>query len=159
MKTFAFLATTLALQVAYGATSDGPRFQCQDLGNLITAQAMSSSRSFSLDRVNTAGGMGLLTLWVQLTDANTSITRFDGTCTVSDDGNVTDYTPQDCTSGATCTSTDAGVWQKASPGTKKWPWRLDVNGFPDIECTFSVGTGAATAVSDVITVKGRLCTD
>lgn len=168
MRFLAFILASLTAHMALGA-NDGPSFRCYDLvdptthsANLIDAQTMASSRSFSINRDNTAGGFGVLTLWVTLTDANQSITRFDATCTVSDDGNASDYTPQDCTAGATCTSTDAGIWQKATPTsgvtTKRWPWRLDVNGLPDIECTFSVGTGSGAA-ADLLTVKGRICVD
>jgi hypothetical protein len=157
------LAAALALLVptlAAAAGTDAPYIdRCADIpaSDLISAQTMESSRSFSYNRTN-AQGFDTLTLWVQLTDADTSITRFDVTCTVSDDGNSTDYEPQECTSASgTYTCVDSGVWQKASPGTSKFPIRLDVSGFPDFECTFSVGAGAGAA-ADLLTVKGRLCT-
>ena len=129
--------------------------------------AMTSSRSFTIDlgsngstdALNRGAGFGLLTVWLDLTDGNTSITRFDVTCTVSNDGNVKDYTPQVCddTSDGVCTQTDAGIWQKASPGTKMWPLRMDIEGYPDIACTASVGTGSAAA-ADLLTAGWRICT-
>lgn len=152
MKTLVTLAVMLS---ASAAMAYGPTYQCGDLGTLLN-NTMASSRTLSIDTPNAQGGYGVLNLEIALTDANTSITRIDMTCTVSDDGNSTDYTAQDCTAGATCTSTDSGIWQKASPGTKNWAWRVDMNGFPDIECVFSVGTGAGAA-ADTIVVKGRLC--
>jgi hypothetical protein len=156
MRAFA-VALALCAAPAY-AQNVGPKNQCVELGTLVDGLDMQSSRSFSVNRDNFAGGFDLLTVWVQLTDANSSITRFDVTCTVSDDGNSTDYEPQECTSASgTYTCVDSGVWQKASPGTSKFPLRLDVSGFPDFECTFSVGTGAGAA-ADLLTVKGRLCT-
>lgn len=125
---------------------------------LINGATMESTRSFAVDRPNTEGGYGLLSLWIDLTDANTSITRFDVACTVSRDGNAKDYTPQECTSsGGIYTCVDTGVWRKSSPGTKAWPLRLDVEGFPDFECSFAVGAGSG-ASADLLTVHARLCT-
>ncbi len=158
-------AVILTPALAAAQAGPGPKQNCVDLTdsttqstNLIAAQGMDASRSLSINRDNATGGYDLLTLWVNLTDANTSITRFDVTCTVSHDGNSTDYTPQECTSASgTYTCVGTGIWQKASPGTSKFPLRLDVSGFPDIECTFSVGAGAGASI-DLLTVKGRLCT-
>lgn len=153
-------ALTFVPVAAMAAGNDVPAADlCVDIQatSLISANQMTTSRSFSLNRDN-AYGYEVLTLFVELTDANTSITRFDATCTVSTDGNTTDYTPQECTSSSgTYTCVDTGVWQKASPGTKNWPIRIDVTGFPDVECTFSVGAGSG-ASADLLTVKGRLCT-
>lgn len=153
-------AVVFALASPALAASVGPKENCVDIPatSLISVNTMSSSRSFSLDRENGEGGYGLLVLWISLTDGDTSITRFDTTCTVSNDGNATDYTPQLCTeSSGTYACVDTGVWQKASPGTKNWTQRMDVEGFPDVQCTFSVGTGSGTS-DDLLTVKGRLCT-
>lgn len=102
----------------------------------------------------------LLTLWTDLTDANTSITQFDITCTVDQAKGADDFTPQVCGSGstvATCVQVDTGFWQKASPGTKKWPTRIDVFGYPDVECVLDVGAGTG-ASADAIVVDYTLCT-
>jgi hypothetical protein len=131
---------------------------CVDIGTLVNAQTMESSRSFSMDRTNGITGFTRLALLIELTDANTSITRFDVTCTESVDGNTTDYEPQECTvASGTATCVDSGVWQKASPGTAKWTYGVNLK-LPDLECTFSVGTGAGAA-ADLLTVKGRLCAE
>lgn len=152
-------ATFLLCAVPSLALAMGSKENCVDLGVLVNAQTMESTRSFTRNTDNSTGGYGLLRLWVQLTDANTSITRFDIACTVSDDSNVTDYIPQVCDStlDGVCTLTDSGTWQKASPGTKNFPIGLDIEGFPDFACAFSVGAGTGAA-ADVLTVRGRICT-
>lgn len=145
----------LAPQPAEAQRAIGMR-SCIDLGVVIDAQGMDASRNFELDRPNGSPGAGLLVVWIELTDGNTSITRFDMSCTASHDGNTTDYTIQSCTvASGDCTSDDS-TWRKASPGTANWPWRIDVEGYPDIQCAFSVGTGSGAA-ADLLTVRGRLC--
>lgn len=151
----AALLATLLVPAAASAQRVGPRNACVDLGDVIDAQTMESSRSFSVDR-DTIGGWGALSVYISLTDANTSITRFDLDCTASYDGNVTDFTLQSCAvATGVCTSSDA-TWQKASPGSTNWVWRVDVEGYEDVECTVSVGAGTGAA-ADVVTVHGRLC--
>lgn len=159
MRRFAVvLIALLGLTVSIEAAAQGKN-ACDTLGTagvLINAQGMDSSQSFTITQDNTQGGYGVLTLFIALTDANTSITRFDMVCTGSEDNNATGYILQSCAIAAgVCTSTDS-AWRKASPGTKNWPWRVDIEGFPDVECTFSVGTGAGAA-ADLLTVKGRMC--
>lgn len=153
------LLFVLALTVGQ---SIGPKQLCiyTDSSPLIDAAVMSGSPSFSINRPNLSGGFNILRLFLRLTDADSSITRFDWTCTVSDDGNATDYTPQECTVAAgVATCVNAGVWQKATPGTANWSYRVDTSGWPDMQCTASVGAGAATAVVDVLTVTGMYCTE
>lgn len=153
---FAALAVLLTAAPATAQEVVVTKPYCVDIGTLISAQTMESSRSFSMDRVNGITGFTKLALQISLTDANTSITRFDVTCTESSDGNSEDYTPQECTvASGVCTASDSGVWQKASPGTKKWTYGVNLK-LPDMECTFSVGAGAGAA-ADLLTVKGRLC--
>lgn len=155
------LAALCLAAPALGAGMDGKR-ACVDLSGgsaVISAQTMESSRSFSYDGQNTSGGYDLLIIWIELTDANTSITTFRTTCTVSRNGNTTDYTPQvDAVAAGVSTQTDAGIWDKASPGSKNWPIRLGLSGYPDFECTFSVQAGSGAA-ADLITVYARLCTE
>lgn len=153
MRTLA-LALLLAPSLAFAG---GGTQLCSAVVTEVSALGMDSSRSFSYNGPATSV-YGEATLFLDLTDGNTSITTFTTTCTVSHDGNTTDYTPQECTSTAgTYACVDTGVWTKASPGTKRWAIRLDLEGFPDFECTFSVGGGAGAA-GDVLTVKRQLCT-
>ena len=154
------LLVALLAVPALGAGMDGKR-ACVDL-NKATEQVagldMQASRSLSYDGANTSGGYDLLVLWIQLTDADSSITTFRTTCTVSRDGNTTDYTPQvDTVTSGVATQTDSGIFEKASPGTKSWPARMGIAGYPDFECTFSVAAGAGADV-DLLTVHARLCT-
>jgi hypothetical protein len=161
MRPIAFALLMMAAAPALAAGIDGKR-ACVDLngsGEKIIAQDMTSSRSLSYDGQNASGGYDLLVLWVQLTDANSSITTFRTTCTVSNDGNTTDYTPQvDEPVSGVATQVDAGIFDKASPGSKKWTVRLGISGYPDFECTFSVQAGAG-AGADLLTVNARLCTE
>ena len=77
------------------------------------------------------------------------------TCTESSDGGTTDFTIQDCTTGAgTCTSNDAS-WSKAVTASKNWPWRIRSAGFLRLECVF-LCSGAGT---DTLTVKSYQTTD
>jgi hypothetical protein len=149
-------AALLGLTLSCGGGAADGKFTCMDLGVLVDGLAMSSSRSFAVN-TRSASGYGVLTLFTSLTDANTSITRLDLTCTGSDDSNTTDYEFEDCTvSAGVATCVDGGVWQKASPGSTKFARRVDVNGVPDLECTYSVGTGSGGA-PDLLSVRGRLC--
>lgn len=149
----------LLLSTAAHASPEWHR--CMSLGTLISAQTMESTRSLdSTTAVNWASvdrGPSIVVLTIQLTDANASITRFDTTCTVSRDGNVTDLTPQvETVVAGVATQVDAGVWQKASPGSKNWMTRFRVAGAHDFQCSFAVGSGTGAA-ADLLTVKADVC--
>lgn len=155
-RILATLAVVLASQLS-AAQSTGPKQICSPWVNGINAATMEANRTFEVERRWSDGSYGLVVVLISLTDANTSITRFDMTVTASDDNNTTDYTIQSCTTSAgACTSDDA-AWRKASPGSANWPWRVDVEGFEDYEFTFAVGTGTGAA-ADLLTVDYRLCT-
>ncbi len=150
------LISALVLLAASPALAGGGKQACSDTTTVITAQTMESSRSFEYE--GSRDVYGLATIWIELTDANTSITSFVATCTTSHDNNTTDYTPQECTSTAgTYACVGTGIFTKASPSSIKWPIQLNLEGFPDFECTFSVGAGAGAA-ADLLTVKQTLCT-
>lgn len=160
MRSFLAAALLSLLPVAARAAGTDPAYvgRCVDVQatSLINANQMTTSRSFSLNRDNSEG-FDELTLLNSLTDIDSSITRFDMVCTVSNDGNVTDYKPQICSeAGGTYTCVDTGTWQKAMSGTTKWRLIVKLRGMPDAECTYSVGTGSG-ASADVLTVNGRLC--
>lgn len=150
------LALVLLLAPSLAFAGGGTQ-ACSSVVTQVDALAMTSSRSFSYNGP-ASSDYGLATVYIDLTDSNSSITTFTATCTVSHDGNSTDYTPQECSSSSgTYTCVDTGVWNKATPGTKKWPLRLDLEGYPDFECTFSVGGGSGGS-GDLLTVKTQLCT-
>lgn len=142
----------------------GSKRACVDLTSggsvlLIDGLDMTTSRTFSYDGPNSSGGYDLVVLFLSLTDANASITTFRTECTVSANGNTTDYVPQSETiSSGVATQVDAGVWHKASPGTKNWPVRIDMAGYPDFECTFSVQAGSGAGI-DLLTMRGRACVE
>jgi hypothetical protein len=126
-------------------------------GTVITTTALSaSSTSFTvnLDNPATNGVWGLAVLWVSIVDADNSVTAINASCTASPNGGVTDFTLQDCSTLASgvCTSSNAS-WTKnpsAITSPKRWAWRADIEGFPEIECTFTDTGGDG---SDSITVE------
>lgn len=129
---------------------------CRNVNTVITAAGMDSSQSFSID--TTPGqNYGLATVFLSLTDANTSITSFQMQCFGNYRKGSDDFKLQSCsTASGVCTSDDA-TWTKASPGTSNWLWRVDIEGLQSIKCTMSVagGTGAS---ADLLTANLRLCT-
>lgn len=151
---FAFVVLAIFAYFVLGAV--GPREVCVTVAEETET---GDNFPFTYDYVGTYAGYDHLVLYIEWTDANTSVTDFDINCTVSDDGNVTDFTPQVCddTADGTCSLTDAGSWDKASPGTANWPINLNMFGYKDFACAFSVGSGS-TAAADSLTVHGKLCT-
>ena len=127
---------------------------CVQANTLINAATFDAARSFNLNFNQYGGGFDVLSIYLEFTDANSSVTRFDGNCTTSLNGNTTDFEIQDCAVAAgVCTSSDT-EWQKATPGTANWVWRVDVSGYQDVECTFDVGAGAGAA-ADLLTAHVR----
>ncbi len=157
MRSILAAAILLVAQVASAQTT---AYACIDHGVVINGLALTSARSFEIERGPRDGGFGVLTLYIALTDANASITRLDIACTVSPDDNTNDYTMQVCdnTEDGVCTLTAVTGWQKASPGTSKFPIRVDINGHADYECTVSSGAGTPAA-ADVVTVRARQCVE
>lgn len=138
-------------------SSIGAGQNCSLNEDVLSGVTMESSRSFGIDQKNDKPTRPLVDLIVQLTDANTSITRFDTTCTVSHDGNTTDITPQSISVDAgTATQNDSLIFQKASPGTKNFLVSFNLRSMPDFECTFSVGAGSGAA-ADLLSVDVRMC--
>jgi hypothetical protein len=164
------LSLVLGAPLVASAQSPGPLDQCKDLDTTaapaIDALALTSSRAFTWTQPNDTAPRGYyktLDVIFTLTDANASITRLDWTCTGSRDNNSTDGTPLDCTSVtagvATCVPT--GVWRQErsagvglGSGTYRFP--IDIRNVADLECTASVGAGAAAA-GDTISVWRRVC--
>ena len=133
-----------------GAT--GKKNAYQRVGELIDDAGLDTTPSFSMTNIPSSGTWGLMVVYVQVTDANDSVTALNMTCTGSIDNNTTDYTMQDCTvSGGTATCVDLS-WTKDPSGIaspKRWPWRVDVEGFEDVECTFTNTGGVAADKLDV----------
>ena len=154
LRTIALLATLL---LSAPALASGAQ-QKFSTGPAIVATALSAaSTSFTqiFDAPSQQGIWGLMTAFICITDADNSTTAINMSCTGSPDRGTTDYTLQDCSSvtGGVCTSANAS-WTKnpaaiASP--KCWPWRVDIEGLPEIECTFT-DTGGAAADTIAVTV-------
>ena len=130
-------------------------------GKVIDGEDMTTARSFEIDlSPNQIGGVfGLMIVWVKVTDANDSVTDLDMVCTSSPDGGSTstseDYTLQVCKSvtDGNCKSVNAG-WDKEEDiasitSPKRWPWRVDIEGFPNAGCTLTPTGGAAADLLDV----------
>lgn len=123
--------------------------------NAVALDAASSSFSVNMDNPAVNGIWGLMVVWVSIADADNSTTDIHMVCTGSPDGGTTDYTLQDCDSitAGVCTSVGAS-WTKnpsAITSPKRWPWRVDIEGFPEVECVFT-DTGGAAADSISVTV-------
>lgn len=119
-----------------------------------------ASGTFEVENLKLSGTYGLMILFLALTDANDSCTAVTMSCTGSPDNNTTDYTLQSCTTvTGVCTSADAS-WVKDASGnttvdTKRWVWRVDIEGMEDVECTFTDTSGAA---ADSLRVEAYLAT-
>jgi hypothetical protein len=156
------LATLLALSSDARATAAvepsgtplGPKNRIARQGALISAQTLASTRSFTLEQLADRGSYGLLVLHICTTDTDNSVSLITMTCTASDDDNTTDYTLQDVTvTTGVCASVDASWTKNPGANTTCWPWRVDIEGFEDVECSFA-NTGGTAA--DTITVRASL---
>lgn len=145
-------------QLALG--SPGPDRSCSTQRAVVNLAVMTGTPSFIWSAPDALVGKGLATLFITLVDANNSITRVDTTCTDSTDRSATDFVPQVCDDlgDGICVETPAGVWRKTTTGSMRWSRKIDIEGDPSFECTFAVGVGSATAVSDTITVDLVVCT-
>jgi hypothetical protein len=149
----------LALLLSTGQLPKGPA-SCIDTPVLISDLALTTTRTAAYNGPNNIGWT-YGWLYVELTDGDTSITQLNVSCTVSTNGNTSDFTPQKCSTSSTdgsCTLIPVTGWIKASPGTSKFPIPFNMRGAPDFECPFSVGAGAGGA-GDILRVTARLCAE
>ncbi len=154
---FLLIPFLLLLDVEPVAAAPTSRNSCTVSQTSVAGLAMSSSRSFS----EVAGaGWSKLHLYFDLTDGDTSITRLDMACTVSNDSNATAFPPTICDSVAdgVCTLTRVTGWQIASPGSVKWKVTMALDDSHAYSCTVSVGAGSGGA-GDLLTVERELCAD
>ena len=159
MKHLLFMFVVLFTATAWAQQS--PQLCTPWTENAINGLALTSTRSFEIERSSKTTGMGLLVILIRLTDANSSITQVGMTCTTSLDNNTTDYTIQACTTSNGACDSDPASWDRGDavtgPGTSNWAWRVDDEGFEDVECTFASDAGTPAAI-DVISVSYRECT-
>lgn len=121
---------------------------------LATATLDAASTTFEVEMPNDAQGYDLAIVYLNVVDGGASgITAINMSCTASEDNNSTDATIQDCTVvGGVCTSSDAS-WTKDPAATGgRWPWRVDISGFEDFECTFTDTGGDASDTIQVYNV-------
>lgn len=155
MRRLLTLIVVAILAAASSAQAALPRNSYKKYGTVVAAQTLASTRSFvvNLDQPDLMGVFGLATAWVCVADANNSVTALTMTCTSSPDGGTTDHTLQSCTTAAgVCTSSNAS-WTKdpsAITSPKCWPWRVDIEGMANLECSFANTGGTAADTINVI---------
>src|SRR3990167_2845643 len=163
MKRLITLLAALAVIVTTQESSaqNSPQVCTPWTKNAINGLALTSSRSFEIERSSQTTSLGLLVVLVRFTDANSSVTQVGMTCTTSNDNNTTDHTIQACTTANGACDSDNASWDKGDavtgPGTSNWAWRVDTEGYEDVECTFASDAGTPAA-ADVISVDYRECT-
>jgi hypothetical protein len=147
MKRFLLLALVFCMP-SLALAQRAPEIPIFPLGNVISGQGLNAARSTGWIDVK---GYKLLILKSNLTRVAAMAVKM--TCrensVVSDDGDpdgVTGASAIQVLSGTT--STDLSVSKDVS-ADKVWTWRLDVNGFAYVNCTF---TATAGGVSDLLTV-------
>ena len=157
----AIAAVCGALLIGYadyaGAQGYGETHKTRKLGSLITGGTLDAASHVATVSSADGGSLGyaVLSLYVKLTDANSSVTNISMSCTGSHDGGTTDYTLQSCAVAAgTCTSTNA-AWSKTLTAQGNWIWRVDILGYQEVECTF---TDTGGLVADTLDVTGTLVT-
>jgi hypothetical protein len=160
------LVSVLALPASAVSQTIGPRQYVVKNGVQISAAPMDgsgASMAFTLDTEKDGGGLGILNIFVEVVDANNSVTQVVMTCT-SNPGDGLNYKNQslNCASTGACTSypitfvansTAGQPLADASP--KLWHWRMDIEGENKTTCTFT-NTGGAAA--DLLTVTARSAT-
>jgi hypothetical protein len=157
------LSLILATLIAFPANAaTAPRQAFASYGTVINAVALdTASESFAINMSNAPanGVWGLMLVWVDVVDADDSTTAVNMACTGSPNGGAKDFVPQECASvvDGLCTSENPS-WRKnpsAMTSPKSWFWRVDIEGIPEIECTFTDTGGAA---ADTITVTVTFAT-
>lgn len=151
MRKYILLGILLIASVALART--GPLNNYVRSGSeVLDAQTLDAARTFRVSRDSGQGAWGLMSVFIQVTDANDSVTALTMTCSASIDGNTTDYALQDCVlaSGAgTCYNLTWAHNPAATTSPKKWVWRVDIEGLEDVECVFTDTGGAAADLLDV----------
>ena len=150
MKSFKNILITLGLLLL--SSNAFAQAMLYPFGDLVSAQALTSNRSFTLGPdLGTKRKLweyGLVLISIEYTYSSATDIYMD--CTASIDSGTTDLTIQDCTlANGRCESNDAD-WHKSVTASKNWIWRIDSRGFPEIECVISA-TGAAAG--DLVTVS------
>ena len=146
----------LALALSLGAV--GPTQAYISLGEKIPLTTLdAATTSFQVDR-SSGGIFGLMMIYIEVVDADDSVTAIDMACTASDDQSTTVWALQTCTVAAgTATCLDLAYTKNpaAIATPKRWMYRLDIEGVQSVECTF---TDTGGTVLDTIRVVVALST-
>jgi len=153
MKRFKFIPLILgmlfpAVLVAAPKSPTSHAFQKlhRTLINGIALNATASTRTFEVTEQEVQG-YGLLDVYINHTNSAATDVQMD--CNASNDAGATDFAIQSCSiTAGVCTSTDAN-WTKAVAASDTWVWRIDILGFPRVNCVFS---GTSAGGSDTVTV-------
>jgi hypothetical protein len=159
LRTAALLIALLAPSLSL-AQGQAPLNRISSLGTMLATTTLdNASESFTWDTELKLGAWGLLVVYAYLTDANDSVTALTMTCYARKGGN--DYTLQSIAVAAGVgTSTDAS-WVKDASGstaadTKLWVWRVDIEGYEDVKCTFTdTGGNSSDSISAIVDVATK----
>lgn len=137
-----------------------PKQTLRSYGTTIASTALdAASSTVTLNNLERDGAWGLANMYIQITDADNSVTAITMKCYASKNGGTTNYQLQDCAiaSGvATCYNLS---WVHNPSGTtspKKWIWRVETNSIEDLICVFT-DTGGTSG--DYILVKTDVATN
>ncbi len=150
MRLLAFVLVLFAIDPAFAATDPLRKFSRYGRVVNATLDATSTSFAVNLDNPEIGGIFGMAVLWACVTDADNGVTAITASCSASYDNGTTDYTAQEgAVASGVYTSVDASWVHNPGAATTCWPWRWDIEGYPEIECTFT-DTGGDS--SDRLTV-------
>jgi len=154
MKKLGLLAIVLLLPLS-ASTATGPLHLTisydKPTEKIVNANLGSASNSFTI-ATDRAKGLGLITVWISLADANDSTTALNMSCAGQHTSGKWSYTLQSCSMAAgICTSTNAS-WTKDPSGItspKRFVWRVNSEGVPNLTCTLTDAGGAAADILHV----------
>ena len=155
MKRMSFTLTLAALLVL-PLPASAQKQANKTLGTLISTTTLDAASSVATVDPEDALGYGLLILSVTVSDSNDSVTAISMACTSDIGGN--DYSLQECSvssGAATCYNATWTFDPSGESSPKRWAWRVDIEGFRGVECTF---TDTGGLVADSIVVVGHLAT-
>lgn len=141
------------------AIADSSPHVCTPKVECLTAVDTTSAQTCTITRSSGTTSMGVATFYLDWDDNSGTVTQMDMTgCEASDDKGTTWFAIQDCAvSSGVCTSTDAS-WEKTLTlnTDDTWVWRVDIEGYQTVRCTFDDGAGTANA-NDELDVSYQLC--
>jgi hypothetical protein len=133
------LSPSIALAVA------GPRNAYEYKGTVIDGLDLSTTRSFTVSVPSPAvmGIYGLMVVYVCVNDASNSVSDLRSTCSGYHTAGGQPYPLQACKTyvDGVCELVDGKWFKDPGSGLTCYPFRVDIEGFPNVGCDF-VPTGA-----------------